>query len=131
MVDSDAVLIANEAFYAAFAAADMDAMIGVWATEGPVAVIHPGLLPITGLQAVLQSWREALEPRVPIDIVCIDPVAQIHGDVAIVLCEEQVNNYRLAASNVYRRTGNAWQMVMHQAGPVAGALALSGSDAVH
>ena len=48
MPETDAVLRTNETFYAAFAAADMDAMTMVWAGDGPVSVIHPGMLPVSG-----------------------------------------------------------------------------------
>ncbi len=131
MVDSDAVLQANETFYAAFAAADMEAMSAVWARDEPVAVIHPGTLPLTGLEPVLQSWREILAPASAVDIVCVEPQVQIHGDVAVVLCQERVNGHLLAASNAYQRTAEGWFLVLHQAGAVATVVAPARSSVVH
>ena len=131
MADSDAVLRANETFYAAFAAADMDAMTGVWAQDVPIAVIHPGTLPVSGRDEVLQSWREIIEPAAAIDIVCINPKVQLLGDVAIVVCQERINGHVLAASNTYRQTASGWALVLHQAGAVATMVAPARSSVVH
>jgi ketosteroid isomerase-like protein len=131
MPETDAVLRANETFYAAFAAADMEAMTVVWANDGPVSVIHPGMLPVTGRENVLQSWREILAPADIFDIVCVDPHVQLHGDVAVVLCQERVNGHLLAASNTYRRTADGWVLVLHQAGSVANMVAPARSSVVH
>jgi ketosteroid isomerase-like protein len=131
MPETDAVLRANETFYAAFAEADIEAMGAVWAGEEPVSVIHPGMLPITGREGVLQSWRQILEPANTFDIVCVDPHVQLHGDVAIVLCQERIDGHLLAASNTYRRTTDGWALVLHQAGPVANMVAPARSSVVH
>ncbi len=131
MPETEAVLRANETFYAAFAAADIEAMNALWASDGPVAVIHPGMLPVTGRKSVLRSWRDILAPANTFDIVCIDPQVQIHGDVAVVLCQERVGGHRLAASNTYRRTADGWALVLHQAGPVANVVAPARTSVVH
>ncbi len=131
MPESDAVLSANETFYAAFATADIEAMTAVWADAEPVSVIHPGMLPVTGRENVLQSWREILAPAATFDIVCVDPHVQLLGDIAILLCQERVNGHVLAASNTYRRTADGWALVMHQAGSVANMVAPARSSVVH
>jgi ketosteroid isomerase-like protein len=137
MADSDAVLQAavlqaNETFYAAFAVADMGSMMEVWAHDEPVAVIHPGTRPVAGREQVLQSWRDIFQTASAVDIVCVDPQVQLHGELAIVLCQERINGYQLAASNTYRRTTEGWFLVLHQAGPVAAAaVAPARSSVVH
>ncbi len=131
MADSDAVLRANDAFYAAFAAADMKAMADIWAHEEPVAVIHPGTLAVVGREPVLESWREILASAASVDIVCADPQVQLLGDVAVVLCQERIGGHMLAASNTFRRTGGGWFLVLHQAGPVAADMAPVQSSVVH
>ena len=57
MSNPEAVLFANEAFYAAFRAGDMDAMAALWAEDHAVVCLHPGAGPIHGREAVLESWR--------------------------------------------------------------------------
>ena len=42
MDDEHSILLVNEAFYAAFAAADFEAMIELWAHEDGIACTHPG-----------------------------------------------------------------------------------------
>ncbi len=59
----DAVLFANEAFYRAFADRDIAAMEEIWASEAPVACIHPGWSPVIGRERVLASWRAILATR--------------------------------------------------------------------
>src|SRR5436189_231886 len=59
-MQNDAILFANESFYRAFAARDAAAMEALWATDLPVACIHPGWAPLTGRAAVMQSWRNIL-----------------------------------------------------------------------
>lgn len=131
MADSDAVLQVNAAFYAAFATANMDSMTALWARDETVAVIHPGTLPLAGREAMLQSWREILAPANAIDISCVDPQVQLHGDFAIVLCQERINGHLLAASNTYRRSADGWLMILHQAGSVATMVAPARPSVVH
>ena len=42
MSDESDVLAANDAFYAAFASGDLDALEEVWARQATVACCHPG-----------------------------------------------------------------------------------------
>ena len=42
MSDRDTLLFANEAFYAAFNAADAAAMRRLWVAAGPCSCLHPG-----------------------------------------------------------------------------------------
>ena len=55
MEQNEDVLAANEAFYDAFAAGDMEAMSAIWAKEADVTCLHPGWNPIFGRQEVLDS----------------------------------------------------------------------------
>jgi len=130
-VDMDAVRRANGVFYTAFAGADMTAMADVWADDGPVAVLHPGQPPVHGRERVLASWQEILGPHTVFDIVCLDPHIELYGDVAIVICQEVVNGHLLAASNTFVSTSDGWKLVLHQASPIAAALAPARSRGVH
>lgn len=118
MTDINAVLFANEAFYAAFASRDMAAMESVWAAASPVAIIHPGWNPIYGRDAVLQTWRDILQnPNAP-RITCLSPRVVPQGaTAAAVLCYEEINGNYLIATNLFVREGTIWRMTHHQAGP--------------
>lgn len=133
--DREAVLFANEAFYAAFRGGDMAAMAELWAERAPVAVIHPGWQALTGRERVMRSWRAILEgPNRP-DITCHDASAHLCGEVAYVLCYERVGGGILVATNIFVREDGAWRMVHHQAGPTSVTELPSetdtSSDAVH
>lgn len=117
MSDAELVIFANEAFYAAFAGADMAAMDAIWAEEEPVSVVHPGAPAMTGRTAVMESWRSILSGEASFDVECRAPVARLMGDVAMVLCYEKVGTHALVATNVFRRTPAGWRIVHHQSGP--------------
>ncbi|MFN3231742.1 MAG: nuclear transport factor 2 family protein [Alphaproteobacteria bacterium] len=114
--DQETVLSANEAFYDAFAAADMNAMESIWAQEADISCLHPGWPRLTGRDEVLNSWRGILEnPNRP-RIECTDATVSIYGDVAVVLCYEQLDNGHLLATNIFVREEGAWRMAHHHAG---------------
>ncbi len=52
MSDEQAILEANQTFYAAFATRDMAMMEQVWALEAPICCIHPGWAPLLGRRGV-------------------------------------------------------------------------------
>ena len=117
MAQSEAVLFANEAFYRAFADGGLAAMDAVWATDAPVACIHPGWNVLKGREAVMASWRAILEnPNRP-DISSVGGAANVLGDTAFVTCYESVGEGYLVATNIFIREAGAWKMAHHQAGP--------------
>lgn len=112
-----AVLDANRAFYAAFAAGDAAAMARVWADRSPVTCIHPGWPPLHGRAQVLASWRAILSR--PPAVTAEDEQIVIHDDTALVLCRARVGTQALAATNVFRRTDDGWRLIHHHAGALA------------
>lgn len=118
MSDEQAVLAANEGFYRAFTGGDAAAMDELWAHGAPVACIHPGWHPISGRDAVMESWRAILSQG-PRRVRCLDPHAHVLGEAALVTCLEALDEGLLAAANLYFREAGAWKIVHHQAGPVA------------
>ncbi len=118
MNDRQAVLFANEAFYSAFARADLQAMDALWAREGPVTCIHPGWDALTTRQAVIASWREIFSGGDTSSIAFYGAQPHLLGDIALVICYEKLPSVVLIATNVFRRDGRSWQIVHHQAGRV-------------
>lgn len=121
MSEHEAVLFANEAFYLAINNRDVDAMRQLWA-DGAVACIHPGWAALLGRADVLESWERILSHDSSPKIVCRAPRALIHGDVAAVICYEQIERDLLVATNMFRRDGRQWRIIHHQAGPTAATL---------
>lgn len=113
------VLAANAAFYAAFAAGDIDAMNAIWSRDPAVTCIHPGYDVLHGRAAVMASWRSILGGE-DNPIVATDARAHVNGDSAYVTCLEGLRGdpASLVATNVFARDGGEWKMVHHQAGPL-------------
>ncbi|MDE2379275.1 nuclear transport factor 2 family protein [Bradyrhizobium sp.] len=119
MTDNHALIAANAAFYAAFAARDFPAMERLWADDESISCIHPGWPAIIGRAAVIGSWRDIMANPAQPQIVCAEPQAIVEGDSARVLCIEIVGGTALAATNQFRRAGEVWRLVHHQASPIA------------
>ncbi|MBX2803349.1 MAG: nuclear transport factor 2 family protein [Myxococcales bacterium] len=117
----DEVLLANLAFYAAFAERDMEAMQQLWAAHAEVACIHPGWPLLEGRQAVLASWERILaNPESP-TVRCVDASARLVGEMmAWVTCREAVPGGQMIATNLFVREEGHWRIVHHQAGPTPG-----------
>ena len=112
---TDAVLAANEAFYAAFAGADYGAMQTVWGETGPVAVEHPGCDRIKGREDVLDSWRSILRAPPPITCTVEDVIAD--EDQWAVICQEDLGRVVLRMVNVFREEDGGWKMIYHGPAP--------------
>ncbi len=117
------LLFANEAFYVAFAAGDVDAMRAAWVADAPITCAHPGAPPLFGYDAVMDSWRSVLQTPPPIS--CEGAVGSVAGDAGTVLCYERVGGGYLFATNLFRLIGGRWRMFHHHAGPTAGKPAVS------
>ena len=118
MTDSDAVLAANLEFYRAFTARDLAAMDALWAGLAPVACLHPGWTALNNRKAIMESWEGILSnPNAP-RIACFDEQVFLYGDIALVLCEEELEGGTLAASNLFVREANEWRIAHHHAGQI-------------
>jgi ketosteroid isomerase-like protein len=118
MTDQDAVLAANLEFYRAFAARDLKAMDALWARRVPVACLHPGWTALKDRDAIIESWAGILASVEAPRIACFDEQAFLYGDVALVLCEEELEGGTLAASNFFVREEGVWRIAHHQAGQI-------------
>ena len=113
------VLLANDAFCAAFAGRDDEAMDALWARGASVACVHPGWPPLVGRDAVMASWRGILRgPGAP-NIACTDATCHVFGESAFVVCIERLEAGALVATNLFVREDGAWRLVHHHAGPIA------------
>ena len=90
-----------------------------WTRSGrgraPVACLHPGWTALKDRDAIIESWAGILSnPDAP-RIACFDEQAFLYGDVALVLCEEELEGGTLAASNFFVREDGVWRIAHHQA----------------
>lgn len=126
------ILFANEAFYAAFAGADLGAMHNLWAEEAPLACLHPGAAPLFDRDEIMNSWAQILGGG-PTDISCRLPRIVSSTGTALVVCYEVIGRASsrgaLVATNGFVQERGRWRMVLHQAGPTPGAPEGGGSRA--
>jgi hypothetical protein len=116
MIESAAVLFANDAFYLAFANQNFIAMRSIWATQTSVTCIHPGWDVLSDLEEVLDSWEDILASPNATNIVCKNPIVRVLGRIAYVVCHEVLDQGFLVATNIFVLEDDLWKMVHHQAG---------------
>jgi ketosteroid isomerase-like protein len=116
---------AESAFYAAFEARSLDAMMAVWANADSIACIHPLAAPLNGRAAVAAGWRSMFEAagqfRVQTESVHemreADQVIRIVREYLIIGHEAEPRP-PILATNVYRKEADGWHMVLHHASPL-------------
>lgn len=120
MSEDATLLFANDAFYAAFAAGDAEAMGAVWSEREPVFCLHPGWPLLSGRDAIMQSWRGIFSPGRP--AIEAEVVTHTRDDaLGLVFCNERLGQGLLIASNLFRLEDGRWRLFHHQAGPRQGA----------
>jgi ketosteroid isomerase-like protein len=118
MSDKHGILAANAAFYLAFSEADFAAMSAIWAQDG-ISCIHPGWPVLIGRQSVLESYHKILSNPNQEQIEHHSEMVLSSQDDGRVFCIEVVGGMALAATNWFKRIDGAWQLVHHQASPLA------------
>ena len=124
--DVKAVAEANEEFYAAFEALDMDRMEACWLHDDEVRCIHPGWDVMSGWPQVSRSWVAIFANSAYIQFFLTDVRVHVDGDTAWVTCAENILSElrgniavtALVATNVFERQGGEWRMVLHHASHV-------------
>ena len=117
MSEKQAVLDANETFYTAFRDRDMLAMETIWSAQALVSCIHPGWAPLIGRAPVIESWGAILSNPGSPEISCSDMKVFLHGENALVVCQENLPRAQLLASNWFAEENGVWHIVHHHAGP--------------
>lgn len=116
------------AFYEALEAADLDAMMAVWAEDEEISCIHPGGPRLVGYALVREAWKRVFEHGRKLQVerstptVVSTPFAVIHTVVVQVRLRQarpgETTQAPVAATNVYVRGALGWRMVAHHASPV-------------
>lgn len=117
-VEEKRVRIANEAFYAAFRAADFDAMNNLWSKTRSVAVYHPNWQGITGRDSVMASWYRIMVEGAPPEIFPKSQTVILNRNAAFVLCTEDMGGVQTIATNTFVLEDGQWRLTHHQATPL-------------
>jgi len=108
------------AFYQAFEAKDVEAMMAAWADDEEIVCVHPGGPRLVGYDAVRASWERifAGEGRIAFrltDLVVIETVGLAMQSAFEELQGEGSAQATAIATNVLMRTPSGWRMVCHHA----------------
>ena len=116
---------AEAAFYAAFEARSLDAMMAVWAGDDRIACIHPMAAPLNGRAAVAAGWHSMFEAagqfRVQVELAQeMRETGQVIRIVReyLIIGQETEPRPPILATNIYRKEAGGWRMVLHHASPL-------------
>ncbi len=108
---------ANDAFYLAFAARDMEHMDALWARHCPLICLHPGWPALTTREEIMASWQRILDnPQQPAIEIYGAQAFDMAAGVAVV-CYELLEASVMVATNLFVEEDGAIVLVHHQAGP--------------
>lgn len=117
---------AEMAFYRAFEANDLDAMMAVWDDAEDIVCIHPMGPALNGRGAVIDSWREILSGGVAMRFSLERVQTYTSDNISIHLLNEHIDVASgnrvapMAATNIFRLGAHGWRMVLHHASPNPG-----------
>lgn len=123
--DIDAIQDANQAFYAAFEARDLEAMSQLWEHSDRVTCTHPGWATLRGWGQVAASFFALFQNDQHLQFILTNSSAVSVGDVAWVSVDENILSdsepaTTVAALNVFARTQRGpWRLVAHHASVVS------------
>ena len=134
-VDVDLVRHANQAFYGAFEARDLEAMSGLWEHSDRVLCTHPGWATLRGWGQVAASFFALFQNDQHLQFILTNERAEVEGDAAWVAIDENILSESqpattVAALNLFVRTSGGWRMVAHHASTVTAGPDLSDEDDV-
>jgi ketosteroid isomerase-like protein len=125
------VLAANQAFYDAFEARDLDAMSDVWERSERATCTHPGWATLRGWGKVASSFFTLFTGPQRVQFVLTDAHVEVEGRVGWVSLDENLlgdqGGATVAALNTfcYDPTTERWRLVAHH-GSVVSAEGLTG-----
>ena len=120
--DVAAITATNDAFYAAFEAGDLPALLATWEHGDDVVCTHPGWPSLHGWEAVKDSWeRIAMGPGTQ-QFLLTEVRIRVEGDIGWVSLDENLLGERsstVTSINIFRRQpDDRWLMVAHHGSPV-------------
>jgi len=114
---------AAAAFYQAFEARDLDAMMATWADDEEVVCVHPGGPRLIGFEAIRAAWEALFSSDTRLRFRLESPVAIDTVGLAVQSVTEHVfladgsSRGIAVATNIFMRTPIGWRMVCHHASP--------------
>jgi ketosteroid isomerase-like protein len=112
------------AFYRAFEAKDIDAMMATWADDEEIVCVHPSGPRLVGFEAVRAGWEQLFagdaKLKFELDhVVLIETIglAMQSAIEHVSVAGDPTPRGAAFATNVFMRTPSGWRLVMHHASP--------------
>jgi ketosteroid isomerase-like protein len=126
MKNEELIVAANESFYKAFNARDLDAMKKVWDSHERVTCVHPGWVPLNGLEPIIDSWQGIFKNSGNMDIQVTNISVTTSEGLAWVSCVEKLYTIathgvlasKVYSTNLFQLNEGGWKMIMHHASPL-------------
>ena len=110
------------AFYQAFEAKDLEAMMSTWAEDEEILCVHPGGTRMVGYDAVRAGWEQIFTGDARLSFRLEEVITLETVGLAMQSALEQISlgkdgstHGTAFATNVFMRTPSGWRMVMHHA----------------
>ena len=121
--DIQAVKEANQRFYDAFGALDIDLMEAAWEPSERALCVHPGWPPLVDWNQIRASWQRIFDNATLMHFNIHYINAAVQGDCGWVTCVENIssvlqgraNNFGVLATNIFVRNPLGWSMIVHHA----------------
>ncbi len=123
--DVEAVRAANQRFYDAFGALDLQMMDAVWEDSERAMCVHPGWEPLVGWDPIRTSWEGIFDNTTLMHFNIRYVNVAVEGDCGWVTCVEHITsvlqgratNFSVLTTNIFVRGAQGWKMIAHHASP--------------
>jgi len=126
------------AFYQAFEAKDVDAMMATWAEDEDIVCVHPGGPRLVGYEAVRIGWEQLFAGETKLsfrldEIVVIETVGLAMQSAVehVTVGNDPKARGAAIATNVYLRTPLGWRIVVHHASAAPAAAVVAPAGPLH
>ena len=118
----DALLDANQTFYDAFEARDLDAMSDLWEHSDRTVCTHPGWSTLRGWAAIVSSFTALFRNNQSLQFLLTEARASVQGEMGWVTVDENLlgdqGGTTVAAINLFVRDETGWRLVVHHGSAV-------------
>jgi hypothetical protein len=115
--DLQGLRAANQRYYEAFEASDLDAMSEVWERSDRALCTHPGWSMLRGWGHIAASFMALFQTPGSLQFVLTEDRPVIVGDVGWISLDENLlgddSGVTVSAINLFTRHGERWRMVAH------------------
>jgi ketosteroid isomerase-like protein len=129
---------AATAFYRAFEAKDIDAMMAAWAEDEEIVCVHPGGPRLVGFDAVRVGWEQIFAGETKLlfrleELVVLETVGMALQSAIeqVTVGDNPAPRGTAIASNVFLRTPSGWRIALHHASPAPAMTIASPAGPLH